>query len=72
MGVIIIFNIFKKVSCSNCNKEFRKSKVINYAGEWICSEECMCKFFKGLSYEKLVELEKLDKEINPRYNIWAK
>lgn len=55
-----MFNIYKGVICDHCGKKFKRSKGINYAGRWICSKECMGEWFKNLSTEEVLNLERID------------
>lgn len=64
----IVFDFLKKKECVNCGKKTRK--VINYAGYDICSESCMIDFFKDITAEELIELDKKDREINADYYRW--
>lgn len=67
-----MFSIFKnrKIECDNCKREFKKSKLINYAGINICSEDCMLEYFANISTEELLNLEKKDREINKDFYNW--
>ena len=64
----IVFDFLKKKECCNCGKKTRK--VINYAGHDICSESCMLEFFKDITAEELIELDKKDREINADFYRW--
>ena len=64
----IVFDFLKKKECCNCGKKTRK--VINYAGYDICSESCMLEFFKDITVEELLELDKKDREINKDFYRW--
>ena len=64
----IMFDFLKKKECVNCGKKTRK--VINYAGYDICSESCMLGFFKDITVEELLELDKKDREINKDFYRW--
>ena len=64
----IMLDFLKKKECVNCGKKTRK--VINYAGYNICSESCMLEFFKDITVEELLELDKKDREINKDYYVW--
>ena len=64
----IVFDFLKKKECVNCGKKTRK--VINYAGYDICSESCMLEFFKDITAEELIELDKKDREINADFYRW--
>ena len=64
----IVFDFLKKKECCNCGKKTRK--VINYAGYDICSESCMLEFFKDITAEELIELDKKDREINADFYRW--
>ena len=64
----IVFDFLKKKECVNCGKKTRK--VINYAGYDICSESCMLEFFKDITGEELIELDKKDREINADFYRW--
>lgn len=67
-----MFNIFKskKIACDNCKKEYKKSKLINYAGINICSEDCMAEYFKNISTEELLHLDLKDREMNKEFYEW--
>lgn len=67
-----MFGLFKnkKTQCDNCKREFKKSQLINYAGINICSEDCMAEYFKNISTEELLNLEKKDREINKDFYEW--
>ena len=54
----------RKIECDNCKREFKKSKLINYGGIHICSEDCMLEYFASISTEELLNLERKDREMN--------
>ena len=66
-----MFKLFKKKKekeCSYCGNKTRKG--INYAGYEICSERCMIEFFKNITTEEILELDKKDREINKDFYKW--
>ena len=63
-----MFAFLNKKECFNCGKKTRK--VINYAGYDICSESCMMEFFKNITTEELLELDKKDRKINKDFYRW--
>ena len=44
--------------------------MINYAGYNICSENCMIEYFKNITTEELLELDKKDRKVNKDYYTW--
>ena len=63
----------KKVECVNCKQKFKPSRVVSYGDKYFCSQSCMCDYFVSISTKELLELDKKDKEINPRiHNIRRK
>lgn len=67
-----MFNFLKpkRIKCEKCGNEYKKSKMVNFAGMDFCSENCFVNFFKDITTEELLELDKKDKEINPGYHRW--
>lgn len=59
-----MFNVFKGVECDCCNRKFKKSKGVNFAGRWYCSENCMAKSFKDMSTDELLRLNGIDMIVN--------
>lgn len=49
----------KKKICANCGKPNKNG--INYAGYEICSEDCMAEFFRNISTEELLRLDRKDR-----------
>lgn len=63
-----MFGLFsKKAECEHCKDKYKKSKMVNYAGMYFCSEGCFVSFFKDITTEELIALDKIDREINPGY-----
>ena len=47
-----MLKLFQKKKCNCCGK--KTNKCINYAGYYICSENCMIDFFKDITIEELI------------------
>lgn len=67
---MFIFFKSKKSKCEYCKTEHKKSRMVNYAEMDFCSENCFVSFFRDITTEELLELDKKDKEINPGYHRW--
>lgn len=61
-------NVSPRVKCDSCLQESKKT--INYGGVNICSEKCMMEYFKNISTEELLKLDKKDREVNSDYHRW--
>ena len=65
-----MFKKNKKRKCSNCGKSSKN--MVNFAGYDICSEHCMIDLFGGLTKEEIIELDKIDREINGYDKLFSK
>ena len=63
-----MLKLLQKKKCNCCGK--KTNKCINYAGYYICSENCMIDFFKDITIEELIKLEIKDREINCDFYRW--
>lgn len=54
---------FKKEKCSYCGKEVAKIKLVKYSDFYFCSEDCICKAFRDMTTEEVIEHYKKDRGI---------
>lgn len=58
--MLSFFNNFKD-TCCECNRTYRRKHLINYAGNWYCSENCIAKSFRDMTTEELLKMDYIDR-----------